>query len=264
MKRGVIFAGRNFKECVRDPLAYIFCIGFPLLMLALFAVINAFLPVKQSTFEYSSLVAGILPFGFTFVMLTLCLLVSKDCSTAFLKRLKTSPMRSVDFVFGYAVTGFVAGVIQAITCVAGGALLALITGDEYFSFGRACLLVSSQIPVLLICVFTGIFFGSVLNEKAAPALTSVFITASGVLGGAWMPLDTMGSFETICRFLPFYPSVCIGRVITGAYHSITDYATNVRQPYSFDTPTALGIITIAVWLVVSAIAACLFFGKKSK
>ena len=262
MSGGIVFAKRNFKESVRDPLTYIFCAGFPLAMLALFALINAFLPAKQATFEYASLVPGILPFGYTFTMLTLCLLVSKDRSTAFIKRLRTSPLRPLDFVFGYAALGVVTGLVQSVVCVGGGAVLALATGDEYFSFAKCVLLILSQLPMLLICVFTGIFFGCALNEKSAPALTSVFISASGVLGGAWMPLDIMGNFEIICRFFPFYPSVCVGRVITGALHSATAPAAE-RLAYSFDTPTLLGLITVAVWLIVSAVAA-IIFNKRAK
>lgn len=253
MNGGIVFAKRNFKESVRDPLTYVFCIGFPLAMLLLFSLINAFLPVKQATFEYSSLVPGILPFGYTFAMLTLCLLVSKDRSTAFIKRLRASPLKPFDFVFGYAAVGAVTGILQSVVCVGGGAILALCTGGEYFSFAKCALLILSQLPMLFICVFTGIFFGCALNEKSAPALTSVFVSASGILGGAWMPLDLMGNFETICRFLPFYPSVCVGRAITGAYHSAT--AAAERVVYSFDAPTLLGLITIGVWLAVSVVAA---------
>ena len=261
MSGGLIFAKRNFKESVRDPLTYIFCIGFPLVMLVLFSTINAFLPSSSTVFEYASLVPGILPFGYTFTMLTLCLLVSKDRSTAFIKRLRTSPLRSTDFVVGYAAVGIVTGFLQSIVCVGGGAILALCMGGEYFSFAKAVLLVLSQLPMLLICVFFGIFFGCALNEKSAPAHTSVFISSSGVFGGAWMPLDIMGNFETICRFLPFYPSVCMGRAITGALHTAVSAEISV---YSFDVPTLLGLITICVWLVLSAVAACTVFNSKQK
>ena len=71
-----------------------------------------------------------------------------------------------------------------------------------------------------------------------------------------MPLDTMGGFETFCRFLPFYPSVYIGRVITGASHSLPDAGA-----YTFDSVAALGIIPIAVFLIVFAALALFAFRR---
>ncbi len=262
MKRTFIFFKRNLTECLRDPIVYIFCAAFPVLMLILFAVINACVPTPQATFEYTSLLPGILSFGFTFVMLLLGLLVSKDRSTAFLKRLYASPLKNEEFIFGYAILGIAVGIIQGVISLFAGYILSLITGGEYFSFARACQLLLSELPMLFICVFSGILFGVIMNDKTAPAITSVFISASGILGGAWMPLDTMGGFETICRFLPFYPSVYIGRIITGASHSVTDYANPVRELYVFDNIALLGIIPIVIFLVLSIFSACFSFSKK--
>ncbi len=38
--KAVVFAGRNAKELLRDPISYIFCLGFPLVMLAIMTVLN--------------------------------------------------------------------------------------------------------------------------------------------------------------------------------------------------------------------------------
>ena len=35
----LIFAKRNFKEIIREPLLYIFCAGFPLFMITMFQII---------------------------------------------------------------------------------------------------------------------------------------------------------------------------------------------------------------------------------
>lgn len=34
------FASRNAKEILRDPLSYIFCLGFPVVMLVIMTIVN--------------------------------------------------------------------------------------------------------------------------------------------------------------------------------------------------------------------------------
>lgn len=77
-----------------------------------------------------------------------------------------------------------------------------------------------------------------------------------------MPLDIMGGFEKFCEFLPFYPSVKIGRAITGALHSVSDYATNYREAYAFDTTTCLGFLTVFLYAVVFAAFSFFSFSKR--
>ncbi len=260
-RRTFAFVKRNALEMLRDPLIYIFCLGFPVLMLLLFHVINCFTPQKLPIFEATSLVPGIIMFSFTFVMLMGSILVSKDKSSAFLVRLYTSPMKTADFVLGYAFPCFVIGVAQEFICVFFGWLMTLIFGGTYFSFGAAMLLAVAMLPMLLLFLFLGILFGSVLNEKSAPGICSAFICAAGILGGAWMPLDTMGGFETVCRFLPFYPSVYIGRVITGAMHTMPDLSSGQSVPYAFDSVAKLGFIPIAIFLVATVVLSLFAFRR---
>ena len=75
--KSIVFANRNFKELVRDPLSWIFCLGFPLVMLAIMTVINNSIPAEagMTLFEIESLAPGIMIFGLTFVMLFACLLI---------------------------------------------------------------------------------------------------------------------------------------------------------------------------------------------
>ena len=140
--------------------------------------------------------------------------------------------------------------------------MSLITGGEYFRFEAACILILSQLPELFICVFAGITLGRLLSEKTAPAVTSALVSGSGILGGAWMPLDAMKGFEKVCEFLPFYPSVKIGRAITGALHSVPD-AAGVFAPYAFDTSVCFGFLTLGVYAVLLA-AACFFAFSERK
>ena len=93
--KSLVFASRNFKEIIRDPLSWVFCMGFPLVMLALMSVINASIPKEagMKLFEIPLLAPGIAVFGYTFIMLFACMLVSGDRADAFLLRVFTSPMK---------------------------------------------------------------------------------------------------------------------------------------------------------------------------
>jgi ABC-2 type transport system permease protein len=255
MKRSVIFAKRNILEMVRDPMIYIFCVGFPVVLIILFAVINSFSQGNTPVFEPKSLVPGILIFSYSFVTLMLSLIVSRDRTSSLLVRLYSSPIKAHDFVIGYALPCFVIGIVQALLCVVAGWIVSLITSAEFFSFGSALLLVLSSLPALIMSIFFGIFIGSALNDKSAPGICSIFISAAGVLSGAWMPLDTMGGFETFCRVLPFYPSVYLGRITTGAVHTLGGV-------YQFDDIALFGIITVIIYMLASIILAILAFYRK--
>ena len=259
----LIFARRNVTEMLRDPLLYVFCLGFPVAMILMFQGINAATPVPTESFHARSLIPGLIMFSFTFVMLALSLLVSKDKSTSFLRRLYTSPMKSSDFVLGYAVPGTVIGLLQEMVCVLAGWGTSAIFGDAYFGVGEAVLLLLSQIPMLLICVFLGILFGTLLNDKSAPAITSVLITGAGILGGAWMPLDTMGDLETFCKILPFYPSVVIGRIITGAARTQYD-PTKPAELYTWGAGSWLLLLPIGICLLGVIFLSFFAFGQMKK
>ena len=264
MKKTLIFARRNALETVRDPVLYIFCLGFPVAMLALFQVINRYSGVGSHTFRPAFLVPGVMMFSFTFVMLTMSLLVSRDKSTALLRRLYASPLRAWQFVLGYAIPAVVIGIAQAFVCVGAGAVLSRIVGATYFSFGSAMLLILTQLPILLFCVFLGILFGALLSDKSAPGITSVFISASGILGGAWMPLETMGSFETFCRFLPFYPSVILGRIATDASYTVSEGFCLMLFSYSFDKTAKQGLVTVLLYLAAAIVLSFVIFRQQMK
>ena len=54
----------------------------------------------------------------------------------------------------------------------------------------------------------------VCNEKAAPGLCSVLVTVTGMLGGIWMPVDTLGGkILAVSKALPFYYGVKAARTM---------------------------------------------------
>ena len=252
MNKTFNFFKRNLKESLRDPLIYIFCLGFPLVMLVLFQVINKYAGNNTPMFELKSLLPAIIMFSYSFVMLTMVLLVSKDRQTSFLKRLYSSPMKSYHFVFGYSLVGLIIGLFQTIICILTGLIIALITNVSFISFGQTLLLILSQLPVLIISIFLGILLGTLFNDKTAPGRCSVFISLAGILGGCWMPLDSMGGFEAFCRFLPFYPSVYIGRIVTKATKTLGGI-------YAFDKVAGYGLIPIIIFMLVSVILSFIIF-----
>ena len=255
MNRILNFSKRNLKEVLRDPIVYIFCLVFPLVMLVLFQIIEKFTQGNTPMFSLSALVPGIIMFSYTFVMLNMALIVSKDRQTFFLKRLYSSPMKSHEFVLGYALVGLIIGLVQTIICIFSGLLIAIITKVEYISFLNAIILILSQLPILLTFIFLGIIFGTIFNDKSAPGICSILISLAGMLGGCWMPLDVMGGFESFCTYLPFYPSVYIGRIITGATKTF-------GEVYTFDKIAIVGLIIIGIFTITSVILSFITFKNK--
>ena len=222
MKRTLAFAGRNVKELIRDPLSYVFCLGFPLVMLALMTIMNDMIPPEadMTLFRIDHLTPGIAVFGLSFVMLFATLLVSKDRCGLFLTRLFSTPMTASNFIAGYALPLVAVALAQITVCLAVGGVIGLITGIS-LSPWRLLLTGLVLLPCTLFFIATGICFGTVFGDKAAPPCCSIVISVCGVLGGIWFSLDTIPQghvFGTICRVLPFSHFVDIARqILLGQY-----------------------------------------------
>ncbi len=249
--RTLLFAGRTAREILRDPLSFVFCLGLPVLVLV--AMNLLFAPSAPFLFALDVLTPGIAVFSNAFVMLYMTLLVSRDRATAFLCRLYTSPMRTVDFVAGYALPGLAIAVAQLVICYLSAALLGLCTSETaWISMGNMAWAILSALPVALFYVAVGILFGCLFSDKAAPGLSSIIISAGGFLSGAWMPLETLSEgFQTACRGLPFYPAVLMGRT---ALQGVTPTADNVLIP----------LATTVAYAVVLTAAATLVFRFKTR
>ena len=263
MNKTLLFIKRNLKEMLRDPLLYCFCGGFPVLMVLLFQLILHYSGESTPTFQLKSLIPGIMMFSYTLLMLMASLLISKDRSQAFLKRLFTSPMKGHNYIIGYFVPYFLVGIIQSIICVALGYIFSLINSTEFIPFYKSLLLILEMIPIMAINIFIGMSLGMILNDKTAPGITSVFISCSGILGGAWMPIDTMSEFETVCSFLPFYPSVYLGRVICMAKHTLPNELGD-KVIYSYSDRGIIFLIVLIIYTILFALITLFIFNKKLK
>ena len=113
-------------------------------------------------------------------------------------------------------------------------------------------MIFSQLPILITNIFLGILFGIIFNDKTAPGICSVLISLAGILGGCWMPIETMGGFETFCRILPFYPSVYIGRIITNSVNAL-------GMTYTFNNIALFGLIPLFLFMIFSIILTIISF-----
>lgn len=214
MNRISAFAGRNLKELLRDPLSYIFCIGFPLVMLIVMTMVNESIPAEagMTIFRVDNLSAGIAVFGLTFVMLFTCLSVSKDRAGSFLVRLYASPMRPWDFILGYMLPVFVLAVAQSVVTFAASVIVGLVT-DVQLSILGCLAAVVSLLPLSVMMISTGLLFGTLFSEKAAPGLCSIVISLASFLGGVWFDVEGIdGVLNDICTALPFFHGTKAGRM----------------------------------------------------
>ena len=211
--KSLVFADRVGKEIRRDPLSYIFCLGFPIVMLVIMSIVDSSIPAQanMTVFHIYNLAPGIAYFGLTFVMLFTAIQVSKDRTTALLLRLYASPLKAADYVMGYTLPVFVLGLVQMSICFAVAYIVGRCQG-YVFSVPEILLSMLFLIPSLLMFTGIGILFGSAVSEKAAPGLCSIIISAVGMIGGIWMDIDGIGGvLKKVATVLPFYHGVSLAR-----------------------------------------------------
>ncbi len=247
--RARAFANRCMLELVRDPLSYVFALGFPLVMLVVMSLLNRSIPPEAGMhiFDINNLAPGIYVFGLSFLMLSTALLVSKDRTEAFLVRLYISPMTSADFLSGYTVPVFFLAVMQGVITMAASLIIAAVTTEAFHLLGGLMVLVVS-LPAMALFIGFGLLFGALLNDKAAPPLSSVIISAASFLGGMWMDVESIGGVTMkVCSVLPFYHAVKAGRMALAL---------------DFDG-IFVHLVIVAGWAAVVYLAAIAVFRKKA-
>ena len=245
-----VFSLRNGKEILRDPLSYILCLGFPVVMLAIMSIVNQSIPPEahMELFQIENLAPGIAIFGFTFIMLFTTILVSKDRCGAFLTRLFSSPMTAGDYIGGYLLPMGVIAVAQAVITYGAAFLVAWISGESLPVLG-AWLSILAIFPAAVLFAGAGLVFGTLFSDKAAPGLCSILISLSAMLGGIWMDVDTLGgAIQKVSHALPFYHAVAAGR-----YAISGDYGTMWTS-----------VLIVALYGAVALVLAVLVFRRKMK
>jgi ABC-2 type transport system permease protein len=201
------FARRCGKEILRDPLNLAFGLGFPLVLLALLSAIQRNVPV--ALFEIEFLTPGITVFGLSFVTLFSATLVAKDRESAFLQRLYTTPLTSMDFIAGYMLPILPIAVGQSLVCY----LFAVVLGLQV----RVSILyaVLGMLPLSVFYISLGLLCGSILGVKQVGGICGALLTnLSAWLSGVWFDLDLVGGFfRRIAYALPFVHGVEMERAL---------------------------------------------------
>ncbi|APA02211.1 MULTISPECIES: ABC transporter permease [Bacillus] len=208
------FAIRNRKEIFRDPLSIILGIALPVILLFLFTAIEKNAPLD--TFKIQHLAPGLIVFGFAFLTMFSALLIAKDKQTALLTRLFASPLKTADYVIGYALPMLPLAILQIVICFIAAAAAGLSAEWMNLLAGIAVLL-----PIAMMSVFFGLCLGAVFTDKQISGIGTIYITLVQFLGGAWMEVSLLGdTFKHIAYALPFIHSIELAQeVISGDYSS---------------------------------------------
>lgn len=248
--KSLVFASRNIKELTRDPLSWIFCLGFPLIMLMLMTVINESIPpeAEMTLFRIEKLAPGISVFGLTFVMLFASMLISGDRKDAFLLRVFTSPMKPWEYILGYILPLMALSAGQLAVTAAASYIMGAVSGT-FLNIGNMLFAIAASIPSVIMFIGFGLLFGALLTKNAAPGISSVIISLSGMLGGIWMDVEAIGgTLGTICNILPFYHCVKAARL---AYSG--DFIESLSQS---------GIVLM--WALAVTVLAVIVFRRKMR
>ena len=76
MNKTLLFAKRNIKEIIRDPLSLVFNLAFPIIMLFVLGIITGSLDIVPEQFKIENYSVGICVFGYTFAMLFTAMLIA--------------------------------------------------------------------------------------------------------------------------------------------------------------------------------------------
>ena len=203
--KAMVFADRNSKEMLRDPLTLLFSLGFPVVVLLLLSAIQANIPV--SLFAIDHLTPGIAVFGLSFISLFSATLIARDRTTSFLTRLFTSPLTAADFILGYTLPLFPLAVGQTVVCFLVALVLKLPLTLNLF------VLLAVLLPADLLFIAVGLLCGSLFTDKQVGGICGALLTnLTAWLSGTWFDLELVGGpLQAAANVLPFVHAVDAGR-----------------------------------------------------
>ncbi len=246
MSKTILFAKRNTKEILREPINLFFGLGFPIVLIVLLSVVNNAIPeeANNTMFSIENLGPNMAVFGLCFLALFSGMLIAQDRTSSFMIRLFTSPMKSIHFILGYLLPILFIGICQSIITF----IFAIILGFELtinIFWG-----LFSLVPTAVMFTGIGLIGGSLLNQKAVGGVIGSLLTnLTGFLSGAFIPIELIGgSFLAVCKALPFYHAA-----------QSTIYATQGDLSSMF---SHLWIVTI--YAVIIIIFAIIIFTKKMR
>lgn len=240
--KAIVYAKRNLKELLNDPLSLIFTIGLPAFLLVFIISLNKSLGLNEA-FSPENFVPSIIIFSYSFLTMFSAILVSKDRSSSFLTRMFVTPLKPKDYIISYMIPQFIIALIQSIILYG----LGLIVGLK-FSW-----IILLTIPFLLIIsllfIGMGMLFGSLLKEQQVGPIVSIVVQVVAFLSGMWFSLDLVGgAFEVIGRILPFSHAVDLLKYI------LANDFTNML----------ISLLILIGYILVINILAIITFKKKMK
>ena len=199
-----VFAWRNLREILRDPLSLGFSLGFPVVLLLMMSLMRQSIPdMPADVFGLESFTPGMAVFGLSFLGMFLGMLMTGDRKTAFLQRLFISPMRGGEFILGYALPFLPLAVLES-------AVTFLLAGILGLPLGMGILwAILVMLPVSLLFVALGLLMGSCLgNSQQVGGIGSILINVAALLSGTWFSLELIGgTFQSVCNLVPFAHAV---------------------------------------------------------
>lgn len=205
--RMIIFSKRCAKEILRDPVNLAFGFGFPLVLLLLLSAIQANIPAD--IFEINTLAPGMPVFGLSFMTLFSATLIAKDRESAFLQRLYTTPLTSVDFIMGYMLPLLPIALGQIIICYLFAIPLGL-TVSVHILYA-----IAGTVPVAVFNIALGLLCGSILDVKQVGGVCGALLTnLTAWLSGVWFDLHLVGGiFERIACIFPFFHAAELAKAL---------------------------------------------------
>ena len=230
----LVFAGRNRRELLRDPLTLAFGLGFPLVLLFLLSAIQRNVPVPLFAVEH--LAPGVAAFGLTFISLFSAMLIAKDRSQSFMLRLCASPMRPHSFILGYLLPLLPMAAAQIAVCYLAAAPLGFRLN------GNALVSLLTLRPATVLYIAIGLLCGTLLTDKQVGGVCGAALTnVCAWLSGVWFDLELLGEgFKSVCDALPFASAVSAARAaVSGNYAGMV-------QPLLIVSAYAAALMAIAV------------------
>lgn len=281
MNRTIVFAKRNLKETLREPLSLVFNFLFPVALLLLFFCFifgktEQQILTQMPMFAPNKLVAAIAVFGFSFLTLFTGMQVAKDRSTAFITRLKVSPLKPYQFFLGYLLPSLVMALIQVVLVYVIGYLLSFAVNAPGIRFNLwstgALFSIGVQLVIAIFFIAAGICIGTIINEKAVGGISSILVNLAAITGGMFMPLAIMGGFKVVCQCLPFYHFVTFSSdVANNVWPSSVAYFDNlvhfykdlgIDAVYNILDTWYMHLAFIAIFTILKGVISILMFKKK--
>jgi len=164
--------------------------------------------IKSSEWNYLSfLTPGMIVYGLMILIPVVGGFIARDRESFFIKRLKTTPLKSSYYILGYFFPFFFVSLIQIIIYLLSASLIGIKFQGDLFLLFLVFLIVG-------ICSLNfGLIVGSLSkNSTQAQAISWIFIVPLAMISGAWFPVDQMKSiFIFLAKIFPFFWACSAGR-----------------------------------------------------